>query len=70
MNMSQYRTGFRLRAEFHRHETPDGVLTWLVTIDSSNGEPRSGRPRNFELDGKPLSGRQGRALRLRHQLID
>jgi hypothetical protein len=61
----------RLRSEFHRHETPDGVLTWIVPVDrSSTCNPQYGRPTEFELDGKPLTVSQGRSLKLRHEIID
>lgn len=61
----------RERTEFHRHETTEGVLTWLVTVDStSSSEPRYARPRGFELDGEPLTVQEGRELKLRHQILD
>ncbi len=60
-----------LRTEIHRHETPDGVLTWIVpVVRIPEGAPLYGRPRNFELDGEPLSPREGRALKLRHEILD
>ena len=61
----------QLRTEFHRHETPDGVLTWMVTVDRTwTNKPLHGRPNNFELDGEPLATSEGRALRVRHEIID
>jgi hypothetical protein len=61
----------RLRTEFHRHDTPDGVLTWTVAVDPATaGRSRCGRPREFELDGEPLTVSQGRSLKLRHEITD
>jgi hypothetical protein len=61
----------RLRSEFHRQETPQGVLTWIVTIDpTSTGRSRCGRPRQFELDGEPLTVSEGRSLKLQYEILD
>jgi hypothetical protein len=35
-----------------------------------NGRPTYGRPRDFELDDKPLNVGEGRALKLRHKTVE
>jgi hypothetical protein len=59
-----------LRTAFHRHETTDGVLTWTVPVGrTTNGRPTYARPRDFELNDKPLDVSEGRALKLRHNIV-
>ena len=56
-----------LRTAFHRHETTDGVLTWTVPVGRTM---TYGRPRDFELNDRPLTVSEGRALKLRHKIVD
>ena len=60
----------RTRTKFHRHETPEGVLTWVVNTRLGMRNTRHGLASDFELDGEPLTVVQGRAIKRRYGILD
>ena len=60
----------RTRTEFHRHETPEGVLTWFVNTRLAMRNTWHGLASEFELDGEPLTVAQGRAIKRRYGILD
>jgi hypothetical protein len=59
------------RTTVHRHETPEGVLTWSVNVRlTANSPVVDGLPTDFELDGEPLTVSEGRAIKRRYAILD